>query len=563
MVEGRYQKSHIIGRTIANMADSQTLAAGDTSGGRATLFGTLAAHVGAGRAAWLVACGLAVVVLSAWFNRGFLSYDEHFQILEFAWYKLGRAPADTLAWEFREQMRPGLQPLMAVWAARGVEAVGVVSPFVLAFLLRLVSGLLGVWVSLAVAIRVLPEVRNERLKVALLAGSLLLWFLPFAHVRFSADNWGGLLFFAGLCLLMDSVGSTPRWDGRPGRRAAMAAVGAAGLLWGFAFYFRYQIGFSIAGAGCWLLFVRRARPAVVAALASSFLMACAACTLADRWLYDAWVFTPYEYLRANLIEGKAASFGLEPWWYYLGQMLLFLIPPFSLVLVGLLGAAAWYERRHVLIWTTVPFLVGHSLIGHKEVRFLVPITYAVVPLLVLAADRFASGAPDRLARWTRSRGGRFAVRTFVAFNLAALAVVTVKPSHETEILFRWLWDASAERPITVYTATESPYRFLSLEICFYRHPGTTVRNFETIEGLRQAAAAAPGRVFFFHRSFSPPDWLAASGLEVVPVARTLPQWVTRVNVNNWVSRMRVWTVFSIRAGVGSNYKRGPFPATGM
>jgi hypothetical protein len=138
------------------------------------------------------------------------------------------------------------------------------------------------------------------------------------------------------------------------------------------------------------------------------------------------------------------------------------------------------------------------------------------------------------------------VRAFVAVNLVALAVMTVKPSHETEVLFRWLWDASVNQPITVYTATDSPYKFLSLEICFYRHPNTAVRNFETIEGLRQAAAAAPGRVFFFHRSFSPPDWLAASGLDVVPVARTLPEWTTDVNVNNWVSRMRVWTVFAIR-----------------
>ena len=332
------------------MAESLTPAAGDAGARRPPVFGALAAHVGARRAAWLVAGGLAVVVASAWFNRGFLSYDEHFQILEFAWYKLGRAPAETLAWEFREQMRPGLQPLMAVWAARGVEAIGVSSPFVLAFLLRLASGLLGVWVSLAVATRVLPEIRSERLKVVLVAGSMFLWFLPFAHVRFSADNWGGLLFFAGLCLLLDAVGeagadarATWRWGGRPGPPGSVAAAAAAGLLWGFAFYFRYQIGFSIAGAGCWLLFVRRARPAVLAALALSFLVACAAGALADRWLYDAWVFTPYEYVRANLIEGKAAGFGVEPWWFYGGQMLLFLLPPFSVVLVGLLGAAAWYR----------------------------------------------------------------------------------------------------------------------------------------------------------------------------------------------------------------------------
>ncbi len=535
------------------MAESLTPAVPDTGARRPRIVGALATHVGARRAAWRVAGGLAVVVASAWFNRGFLSYDEHFQILELAWYKLGRAPAETLAWEFREQMRPGLQPLMAAWAARGVEAVGVVSPFVLAFLLRLVSGLLGVWVSLAVAVRVLPEIRSERLKVTLVAGSLFLWFLPFAHVRFSADNWGGILFFAGLCLLMDSVGgagdgaSAPLTrNGRHWPPGPMAATAAAGLLWGFAFYFRYQIGFSIAGAGCWLLFVRRARLPVLALVALSFLMACAVCAVADRWLYDAWVFTPYEYVRANLIEGKAASFGLEPWWYYGGQMLLFFIPPFSIALIGLLGAAVWYDRRHVLVWATVPFLVGHSLIGHKEVRFLVPITYAVVPLLVLAADRFASGASVTVARWAHSRAGRFSARAFVVVNLVALAVATVKPSHETEILFRWLWDASEKQPITVYTSTESPYRFLSLEICFYRHPNTTVRNFETIDGLRQAAAAAPGRVFFFHRSFAPPEWLAASGLEVTPVARTLPSWVTRVNVNNWVSRMRVWTVFAVR-----------------
>jgi phosphatidylinositol glycan class B len=270
------------------------------------------------------------------------------------------------------------------------------------------------------------------------------------------------------------------------------------------------------------------------------------CALADRWLYDGWVFTPYEYVRANLIENKAAGFGVEPWWFFGGQMLLFLMPPFSLVLVGLLAAAVWYDRRHVLVWATVPFLVGHSLIGHKEVRFLVPITYAVVPMLALAADRLASDASAGLGRWVHSRAARVGARMFVVVNLVALAVVTVKPSHETEFLFRWLWEASEKQPITVYTSTESPYRFLSLEICFYRHANTTVRNFETIEGLRQAAAAAPGRVFFFHRSFSPPDWLASSGLDVTPVARTLPSWVTRVNVNNWVSRMRVWTVFAVR-----------------
>jgi phosphatidylinositol glycan class B len=529
--------------------------------------GALAREIPRAPVGWLVAGGLAIAVLSAWFNRGFLSHDEHFQILEFAWYKLGRAPSNALAWEFREQMRPGLQPFMAAWATRGLEAAGLFTPFVLTFLLRLTSGLLAVWVTIALSMRVLPSIRQPALKVVLLAGSLFLWFLPAVHGHFSSDNWGGLLFFAGLCLLLDAVGDAGTEAGAPDVSSAgvaardgadvaargatgiraYAAAAAAGLLWGLAFYCRYQIGFAIAGAGFWLLFVRRARLALIAMLLAGFVVACVAGAFADRWLYGGWVLTPYEYARANLIEGKAAAFGVKPWWFYGGQILLYLVPPFSLVFVGLLVAGAWYCRRHILVWATLPFLVGHSLIGHKEARFLIPITYAVVPLMVLAADNLPARAATTFAGWARSRAGRYGARVFVVLNLAVLAVMTLKPSSETEIVYRWLWQASEKQPITVYTVTGSPYNIISLDTYFYRAPNVTVKRLETIEDLRAAAAAAPGRVFFFPRSYTPPGWLASSGLDVTPAIRTLPSWVTRVNVNDWVARMNVWTVFAIHA----------------
>jgi hypothetical protein len=44
----------------------------------------------------------------------------------------------------------------------------------------------------------------------------------------------------------------------------------AGFAWGAAFYCRYQVGFAIAGAGLWLVFIRGARARAVAALAASF-----------------------------------------------------------------------------------------------------------------------------------------------------------------------------------------------------------------------------------------------------------------------------------------------------
>src|SRR5262252_3835809 len=143
----------------------------------------------------IVAAAAAVVAASAWFNEGFFSHDEHFQILEFAWFKLGRTPPAALAWEFGERMRPAIQPWLAAGVFKVLGVPRVVTPFFAEFLLRLASGLLGLWVSLEVCLRTIPWVREPSLKRLLLVGMLFLWFLPYEHGRFASENWGGILFF--------------------------------------------------------------------------------------------------------------------------------------------------------------------------------------------------------------------------------------------------------------------------------------------------------------------------------------------------------------------------------
>ena len=70
--------------------------------------------------------------------------------------------------------------------------------------------------------------------------------------------------------------------------------------------------------------------------------------------------------------------------FYFAQMLAILVPPFSLVLVRLLGAGMWLCWRNVLVWAVLPFVIGHTVLGHKEVRFS---SRLLTPscLLVLAA----------------------------------------------------------------------------------------------------------------------------------------------------------------------------------
>jgi phosphatidylinositol glycan class B len=486
----------------------------------------------------MVGTAAAICIVSAWFNRGFFSHDEHFQILEFAWYKLGRTPVEGLAWEFGAQMRPALQPFLAAGLFRILDALGWFTPFFAAFLLRLISGLLGLWISLELCIRVLPWVRDTFFKRLLLAGMLFLWFLPYTHGRFASENWGGLLFFGGLCLLLDATNA-------PSDRRAVLRTTLAGLAWGAAFYCRFQMGFAIAGAGLWLVFVRRARLRTLTVLAASFALAGALNIALDHWLYGAWVNTPYNYFHANLVEGKAAMFGTQPWWFYFAQMLALLVPPFSLVLVALLAAGVWLCRRNVLVWAVVPFLAGHTVLGHKEIRFLIPITYAIVPLLILAADKMPASLRAWASGWRRRRVAALAVWIFVALNTLALLVMTFKPSSETAIVYEWLYAQSRDAPIVLYTGSRLPYSMGSYEVNFYRPGNIRVRNVGNVEELRAAIANGHGRVFLFQPSFRPPLWAAQNRIGCTPVVRTLPSWVSRINVNNWTSRMYVWTVFSL------------------
>jgi hypothetical protein len=112
-------------------------------------------------------------------------------------------------------------------------------------------------------------------------------------------------------------------------------------------------------------------------------------------------------------------------------------------------------------------------------------------------------------------------------------------------VYRWLYENSRRQPIVLYTASLLPYSMGSNELGFYRPDNVTVKKVGDVEELRAAIASRPGQVFLFQPSLRPPLWTAQNRIACTPVVQTLPSWVSRVNVNNWTSRMYVWTVFSL------------------
>ena len=121
-----------------------------------------------GYAGAFIAVAVGVHVAAACFNGGFLNADEHYQIIEFAQYKLGRQSLSALPWEFTAQIRPALQPWLVVVLIRLCRVFGVTTPFTIAFLLRLLSALLALWTSFEVCVRCIRTVEARWIRVAAL-----------------------------------------------------------------------------------------------------------------------------------------------------------------------------------------------------------------------------------------------------------------------------------------------------------------------------------------------------------------------------------------------------------
>ena len=324
----------------------------------------------------------AVTLVTAWFSETFYFPDEHYQILEFMGFKLGITQPGELPWEFSARIRPWFQPLVYFLIAKPAMLAGVKDMFVIAFLLRLATGLFSLLALAVFARAILATIAGEEEKRAFVRYLPLFGFLPYLFVRTSSETFSTAFFALGLAVAI-------------GERS-LSRMALAGLLCGLAFESRYQTGLLGLGLFAWLAVIARARLPALASFAGGGSIALAIGALADRWGYGQWVFPPLGYVDVNLMQGVAAhTFGREPVFAY-----LYLLPAqiFFAITLGLMAAMVcmWLRNpRHPVSWASLPFVLAHVAIAHKEARFLFPLAILAVSFPVL-------GFSPRLPRWRQT-----------------------------------------------------------------------------------------------------------------------------------------------------------------
>jgi GPI mannosyltransferase 3 len=408
----------------------------------------------------LFALSLVLHIVAAHFGVGYYHPDEHFQVLEFAGMKLGTTPASALPWEFAARARPWLLPAFFRLLAGAWRTIGVESPFTWAESLRLIAGIVAWESHLALYMRARDWVDEPGRRTVMAALFALLWYFPFADVRTSSETFSSSFFLFAIVVATS-------------HKRSLARALVMGVLVGLAFEFRFQTAILAVGLGAWLVFRTPWRAGRLLAAFAALALAIALGRVVDRWGYGDWTLSPWVYFRVNVLEHRAAAWGTSPVWGYF-PLVARQLPPLGALAVLATLVAWWRQRGHVLTWVTLPFVLAHSLIGHKELRFLSPVAMVLPVLVVLAL-------PSKIPRFFRAIAWLLAVE-----DVAALLVLTFAPLRPEFRAYQALYERDPEGGDVYYTGDADPFEQASLEVWVFRRPGVRLHKGEPPRGAGPA-----------------------------------------------------------------------------
>ncbi len=474
----------------------------------------------------ILSIAIIVHIICAWNSTAYIHPDEHFQLLEFANYKLGHTNSGNLAWEFDAKMRPGIQPFIAFVVIKVSSLFDINNPNQVSFFLRLLSAMIAFFVSLhllkSITQKSITQLQNVNLYL-----SLLCWSLVFLHVRFSSENWSAMFFTLAVSFVIRN---------HKHRYFLFGVFSAISVI------FRFQAIFFVAGSGLWFLFIDRSNFKSLINCFLGFLLFFIVGMFFDHWLYREWVSTFWNYLYQNMFMGKAASFGVEPWYWYFKQIFEQAIPPYSIVLLLGFFGLLYKQPKNIITWSSFMFLIGHLLVGHKELRFLFPLSY-FVPFVILTGIGFVQGISTSILYQNVLN---FFGKAFFIINPILILVICIKPANEIGAVFSHLSSIKNEK--TLLYKEKNPYRLTPQEASFYVNDKLNIMQVDSF--VVQSNTSSSDTVLFYSEDL---NFQSNKELQVVGIEWTnTPDWLRKLNFNNWLDRRNNYTLYLVIKNNNSN-----------
>ncbi len=391
---------------------------------------------------WILFIATIVFGITAWNSHGHFCADEHFQIIEFARLKMGINKPVDMPWEFKEQIRSTIQPVICFFLFKCFNFVNITDLFVIGFLLRLLTAAFAIYSIHRFIICTEHLIQNKNARIAYYVLSYFIWFIPFISVRFSSETWGGLFFLNALTVHFNSK-----------QQASKSLL--IGCMLGLSFLFRFQTAFASLGFVLWLIVVDKMNMKELGKLIVGSLISLLIGFLIDRWFYGNFVFTPWNYFYANLVKDIASVFGVSPWYEYF--RLLWILPGHFLGVLIMLSflLLLFTKPKNIAVWCILPFFIVHSLIPHKEERFLFPMVYLLPILLISAYEKLAELIQGKVLIILNF----LFIAFFITLNSAGLLIMAGRSAGIGRMgLVKYIHDHYHDKPINFIYCTYADIR---------------------------------------------------------------------------------------------------------
>jgi phosphatidylinositol glycan class B len=256
--------------------------------------------------------------------------------------------------------------------------------------------------------------------------------------------------------------------------------------------------------------------------------------LIDYWFYGNWTFTAWNYFEQNMILGKAASFGIEPWYYYLREILFNAIPPFSLAFLIAPFLYFYFRPKDSITWLLVPFILVHFIVGHKELRFMF-VVISFLPLLLVITYEIIQSRFEK--QWQKKLLNLF-TKGFWLTNIILVIVVMFKPADSHISLYRTIYDNYTDKT-QLYYIGKNPYQRVE-DVHFYKRNSLKIAPLDSLNQLNNKVNSKTTLVVTNQSNLLPQlqNW----GKQIYS---SFPEWIRQFNFNNWMDRTNIWYVYQI------------------
>ncbi len=460
-----------------------------------------------------------IYITTAYNSHGFFHADEHYQIIEFAGLKLGTNSPDELAWEYKAHIRPAIQPTICFFVLKTLKSFTIENPYYQAFILRFLTAILSLLTIHFFVKQTEKQFDNLNIRKVYWYLSYFLWFIPLISVRFSSETWSGILFLLAMAIHYHSMPNTIK-------------PYLLGIVLGFSFLFRFQIAFAIVGFVLWLFFIDKQRISYLLKMAVALLIILTFGILIDSWFYQEMVFTPWKYFYTTILDHTAPEFENYKWYYYVNKLVSY--PSYF---IGLPLAFAFiiliiYKPRNLLLWCVIPFMLVHSIVPHKEERFLFPVVFLFPAMLIIAYEKLIMLITNKLT--SKILNYSF-IAVFASVNLIGLVAMSQKSAGYGRMeITKYIHDNYKNKLINLTCCSwGNPYNpWHGFAVKFYREEKMTENRIDNLCELNDSLFAPNAENLLVIRKFDLKNLECKSMIaknNFVEVIQSVPKWIQWLN----------------------------------